>query len=118
MEPSPTGLSRAMFDRLTGQARRVLWLAYQEAQRFDHDFLGTEHLLVGILREGSEEVLGLLRRHGIEPDHVLMQIDPVLLAAEPAAAGGTIYLTPRARQILARAATEAERAHGSPAGVA
>jgi hypothetical protein len=106
-----------MFERFTGQARRVLWLAYQEAQRFDHDFLGAEHLLVGVLREGSDDVLAILRRHGVDREIALAQLDPLLLAADPNPMGGKVYLTPRVRRILADAIESAGRQHLPQAGV-
>ena len=106
-----------MFERFTGQARRVLWLAYQEAQRFDHDFLGAEHLFVAALHDGSPEILGVLDRHGIAPDIVLPLFEPVLLAAEPNLMEGRVYLTPLVRRVLANAVDVAQRQQAPQAGV-
>jgi hypothetical protein len=106
-----------MFERFTGQARRVLWLAYQEAQRFDHDFLGAEHLFVAALRDGSPEILAVLERHGIAPDIALPLFEPVLLAAEPNLMEGRVYLTPLVRRVLAGAVDSAQRQHATQAGV-
>src|SRR5437868_6418494 len=108
---------RAMFERFTGQARRVLWLAYQEAQRFDHDFVGAEHLLIGVLREGSDDILALLRRHGLDRDVVVAQLDPVLLSANPNPMGGQAYLTPRVERVLEHAVQAAAREGLPQAGV-
>jgi Clp amino terminal domain, pathogenicity island component len=106
-----------MFERFTGQARRVLWLAYQEAQRFDHDFLGAEHLFVAALRDASPDLLALLDRHGVAPDIVLPLFEPVLLAAEPNMMEGRVYLTPLVRRVLANAIDVAQRQQSPQAGV-
>jgi hypothetical protein len=106
-----------MFERFTGQARRVLWLAYQEAQRFDHDFLGAEHLFVAVLRDGSPDIAGLLERHGVTADIALPLFEPVLLASEPNMMEGKVYLTPLVRRVLDAALDAAQRQHAPQAGV-
>jgi hypothetical protein len=106
-----------MFERFTGQARRVLWLAYQEAQRFDHDFLGAEHLFIAVLRDGSPDIAGLLERHGVTVDIVGPLFEPVLLAAEPNMMEGKVYLTPLVRRVLDAALDAAQRQHAPQAGV-
>ena len=55
------------FGNLTPRARQILLLAKQEAERFNHDHIGTEHLLLGILREGNNMALRVLRGCGVEP---------------------------------------------------
>ena len=107
-----------MFERFTGQARRALWLAHYEAQRFDHDFIGTEHLLLGILREGSPEVLVALRTQNREPNQFIERLDTLLTDAEPAATSGTAHLTPRARETLDLAMEEARTARAPQVNVA
>ena len=100
-----------MFERFTGQARRALWLAHYEAQRFDHDFIGTEHLLLGILREGSPEVLAALRTQNRQPYRLIERLDALLTEAEPTVTSGAAHLTPRARETLDLSLEEARTTH-------
>ncbi len=53
------------FDRFTERARKVLTLAQEEAQRFNHNYIGTEHLLLGLVREGDVLTLKVVK---VEPD--------------------------------------------------
>ena len=98
MEPAPN------FEQFTGQARRAILLAYQEAQRFDHDFLASEHLLGGIVREGSSEIAHVFREQGIGPDEILEKLEQSLAQAQPGPMSASICLTPRARYALVAAA--------------
>ena len=60
------------FDKFTERARRVLTLAQEEAQRFNHNYIGTEHLLLGLVREGDGVAAKVLSNHGapFAPDYV------------------------------------------------
>jgi hypothetical protein len=106
------------FDRYSGQARRALMLAYQEAQRFEHDFLGTEHLLSGVLREESPEIVALFKAQNVPLASILSRLDAILEEAEGVSEDGRIFLTPRARHALDRAAVAAQQAHVEPIGAA
>src|SRR5262249_56053753 len=55
----------ALYDRFTGQARRVVLLAHREAHRFGHDYVGTEHVLLGVLQENSGRGASLLPTFGL-----------------------------------------------------
>lgn len=99
------------FDRFTGQARRAIWLAYQEAQRFDHDYLASEHLLAGLLREGTADVASAFRDQDIEPAEILERLEASLAQATDGSLATVVSLTPRATQALL-AAAEAARARG------
>lgn len=98
------------FERFTGQARRAIWLAYQEAQRFDHDYLASEHLLAGLLREGSPEIVAAFRQQEIEIDEILEKLEATLTSAEPAMAS-PVFLTPRASRTLSEAVVLARQSH-------
>jgi hypothetical protein len=105
------------FERFTGQARRAVWLAYQEAQRFDHDYLASEHLLAGLLREGSAEIVRVFREQDIKPDEILEKLDGALAQAQPGPDATPIFLTPRAKRTLEQAAQLAQTQHDPLAGV-
>src|SRR5690242_11397016 len=86
------------FGRFTGQARRAIWLGYQDAQRFEHDFLATEHLLIGLLREGARDVAEVFTRQSIEPRSVIEKLETLFVQATQGPEQAVICLTPRARQ--------------------
>jgi hypothetical protein len=104
------------FERLTGQARRAVWLAYQEAQRFDHDYLASEHLLAGLVREGSAEVVRVFREQQITPDEILERLEMTLAQTQPVSQATAIFLTPRAHRTLAAAIELARQEHATVAG--
>lgn len=99
------------FERFTGQARRAIWLAYHEAQRFDHDYLATEHLLMGLLREGAGDVADVFARQAIEPGSVIQKLETLLVQADAGPEQAAICVTPRAREAMTRAVELAEQAH-------
>ena len=55
-----------MFERFTDRARKVMSLAQQEAQRFNHEYIGTEHVLLGLVKEGSGVGANVLKRLSID----------------------------------------------------
>src|SRR4030042_1376550 len=65
-------------ERFTQRARRVLSLAHEEAERMDHNYIGTEHLLLGLVRQGEGVGIEVLRRLGITPEQVRRQTRRVL----------------------------------------
>src|SRR6267143_601680 len=66
------------FDKFTERARKVLQLAQEEAQRFNHNYIGTEHLLLGLVREGEGIAAGVLESLGVSLDKVRSQVIYVL----------------------------------------
>src|SRR5438132_9787669 len=88
------------FALFTGQARRAILLAYQESQRFDLDYLASEQLLTGLVREGSAEVARVFSEQLIPTDEVIAKVEASLAGAEPSSAATDIFLTPRARKSL------------------
>src|SRR5919197_12297 len=66
------------FDKFTERARKVLQLAQEEAQRFNHNYIGTEHLLLGLVREGEGIAAKVLESLGVSLDKVRSQVIYVL----------------------------------------
>src|SRR5262245_1190691 len=99
------------FEKFTGQARRAIWLAYQEAQRFDHDYLASEHLLAGLVREGSSEVAQVFRDQNIGANDVPQKLEATLIDADPVPTAPPVFLTPRANHVLRRAVDIARAEH-------
>jgi hypothetical protein len=101
----------SLYDRFTGQARRVILLAHREAHRFGHDYVGTEHLLLGVLQEGSGRVVTLLKACGVATETVRLEIEKVVQQGPEVPVGARLPLTPPARRALQFAGDEARRLH-------
>ncbi len=67
-----------MFERFTDQARRVLVLAQEEARLLGHDYIGTEHMLLGLVREGEGVGVQVLVSLGADPTRVRQQVIQLL----------------------------------------
>ncbi len=96
------------FDRFTERARKVLTLAQEEAQRFSHNYIGTEHLLLGLVREGEGVAAKVLSNFGIELTKVRSAVEFIIGRGEHQVMG-EIGLTPRAKKVIALAIDEARR---------
>jgi ATP-dependent Clp protease ATP-binding subunit ClpA len=96
------------FDKFTERARRVLSLAQEEAQRFNHNYIGTEHLLLGLVREGDGVAAKVLANLGVELNKVRSAVE-VIIGRGDRAVLGEIGLTPRAKKVLDFAVDEARR---------
>src|SRR5205809_193265 len=71
------------FDKFTERARRVLTLAQEEAQRFNHNYIGTEHLLLGLVREGEGIAAGVLESLGVNLEKVRAETTRILAQSLP-----------------------------------
>ena len=67
-----------MFDRFTDRARKVMGLARQEAQRFNHDYIGTEHILLGLIQEGSGVAADVLKNLDVDPKRIRQEIEKLV----------------------------------------
>jgi hypothetical protein len=102
------GLHSGSFDRFTERARKVLTLAQEEAKRFDHNYIGTEHLLLGLVREGEGVAAKVLSNLGIELTKVRSAVEFIIGRGERQVMG-EIGLTPRAKKVIELAVDEARR---------
>src|SRR5215471_407169 len=96
------------FDRFTKRARHVLTLAQDEARRFQHTYIGTEHLLLGLIREEEGVASQVLSNLGIEVDQVRQAIEAIIGRGERVVVG-EVGLTPRAKKVMELAVDEARR---------
>src|SRR3954464_12690443 len=94
------------FDKFTERARKVLQLAQEEAQRFNHNYIGTEHLLLGMIREGEGVAAEVLANLGIELNKVRRAVE-VIVGRGQRAVTGDIGLTPRAKKVVELSVYEA-----------
>src|SRR5437762_251907 len=86
------------FDKFTERARRVLTLAQEEALRFNHNYIGTEHLLLGLVREGEGVAAKVLANLGVELNKVRSAVEFIIGRGDRAVMG-EIGLTPRANKL-------------------
>src|SRR3954451_24073350 len=96
------------FDTFTERARKVLQLAQEEAQRFNHNYIGTEHLLLGLVREGEGVAAKVLGNLGVELNKVRSAVEFIIGRGDRMVVG-EIGLTPRAKKVIELAVDEARR---------
>jgi ATP-dependent Clp protease ATP-binding subunit ClpA len=90
---------RAMFERFTDRARQAVALAQEEATRLDHNYIGTEHILLGLLHEGTGVAARALDSLGISLDAVRQQVEEIIGRGQQTLSGH-IPFTPRAKKVL------------------
>ncbi|MFP6651735.1 MAG: ATP-dependent Clp protease ATP-binding subunit [Dehalococcoidia bacterium] len=96
------------FEKFSERARRVLSLAQEEAQRFNHNYIGTEHILLGLVRETDGVAAKVLTNLGVELTKVRSAVEFIIGRGERATPG-EIGLTPRAKKVIELAVDEARR---------
>ncbi|MBA2679197.1 MAG: hypothetical protein H0U76_12465 [Ktedonobacteraceae bacterium] len=99
---------RDRFDKFTERARRVLAQAQEEAQRFQHHYIGTEHLLLGLLHEEDGVAARVLHNLGIDLDQVRSGVEFIITRGDRIVLG-EIGLTPRAKKVIELAIDEAHK---------
>ena len=99
---------RDKFDKFTEHARKVLSLAQEEAQRFQHNYIGPEHLLLGLVRESEGTAAKVLTNLDIEPNKVRSAVEFVIGRGDRIVLG-EIGLSPRAKRVIELAVDEARR---------
>src|SRR3981081_1623621 len=103
------------FNKFTERARKCLQLAQEEAQRFNHNYIGTEHLLLGLVREGDGVAAKVLSNLGVELNKVRSAVEFIIGRGDRATTG-EIGLTPRAKRVIELAVDEARRLNHSYIG--
>ena len=96
-----------MFDRFTDRAKKVMNLARQEAQRFNHEYLGTEHVLLGLVQEGSGVAANVLKNMGIDLNKIRSEVEKIVKTGPSMVTMGQLPFTPRAKKVLELAMEEA-----------
>src|SRR5512138_3890180 len=98
-----------MYERFTDRARKVMQLANQEAQRFNHEYIGTEHILLGLVKEGSGVAANVLKNLDIDLRKVRLEVEKIV---QTGPAGDQVLLgklpqTPRAKKVIEYSVEEA-----------
>ena len=95
-----------MFERFTDRARRVVVLAQEEARMLNHNYIGTEHILLGLIHEGEGVAAKALESLGISLEAVRQQVEEIIGQGQYAPSGH-IPFTPRAKKVLELSLREA-----------
>ena len=91
----------------TPRAQRVLQLARREAERFNHGYVGTEHLLLGLVALGQGVAVNVVQKMGIELDTLRLEVEKAVGVGPETKTIGNVPFTPRVKKVLALAGGEA-----------
>jgi len=97
-----------MFERFTDRGRKIIILAREEAERHQNDYLGTEHLVLAILREGDGVALAVVKKMGLSPEQVRLEIERNLPSGGSTMTFGEIPFTPRVKKVIEFSIEEAK----------
>lgn len=89
-----------MYERFSDKARRVMQLANQEAQRFNHEYIGTEHILLGIVKEGSSHAADLLKHLDVDLRKIRLEVEKLVQSGPDMVTMGKLPMTPRAKRCI------------------
>jgi ATP-dependent Clp protease ATP-binding subunit ClpC len=98
-----------MFERFTDRARKVMALANQEAQRLNHEYIGTEHILLGLVKEGSGVGATVLKQLDVDLRKVRMEVEKLAKSGPDMVTIGKLPQTPRAKKVIEYAIEEARK---------
>src|SRR5438045_4801958 len=96
-----------MYERFTDRARKVMQLANQEAQRFNHEYVGTEHVLLGLIKEGSGVAANVLKNLDVDLRKIRNEVEKIVQAGPDMVTMGKLPQTPRAKKVIEYAIEEA-----------
>ncbi|MCK4249267.1 MAG: ATP-dependent Clp protease ATP-binding subunit [Candidatus Omnitrophica bacterium] len=98
-----------MFERFTERARKVLILARDEAKHFNHDYVGTEHLLLGLIKEGQGVAAAVLQNLGLDLATIRLEVEKLVKPGPDTIISGDIPFTPKAKKVLELSMDEARK---------
>src|SRR6202521_2168311 len=110
------GFGNAMMNNFTPRAQRVLALASKEAERFNHNYVGTEHLLLGLIKLGEGVAVNVLQKMGLDLEIARKEGEKHVGPRPETKMIGNIPYTPRVKKVLALAGKEAQALHHSYVG--
>ena len=96
-----------MYERFTDRARKVMQLANQEAQRFNHEYIGTEHILLGLVKEGSGVAANVLKNLDVDLRKIRLEVEKIVQAGPDMVTMGKLPQTPRAKKVIEYSMEEA-----------
>jgi ATP-dependent Clp protease ATP-binding subunit ClpC len=96
-----------MYERFTDRARKVMQLANQEAQRFNHEYIGTEHILLGLVKEGSGVAANVLKNLDVDLRKIRLEVEKLVQSGPEMVTMGRLPQTPRAKKVIEYSMEEA-----------
>src|SRR6516165_7118538 len=105
-----------IMNNFTPRVQQVLALASKEAERFNHNYVGTEHLLLGLIKLGQGVAVNVLQKMGLDLERVRMEVEKHVGSSPETKMIGNIPYTPRVKKVLALAGKEAQALHHSYVG--
>src|SRR6201995_2904812 len=96
-----------MYERFTDRARKVMQLANQEAQGFNHQYIGTEHILLGLVKEGSGVAANVLKNLEIDLRKIRLEVEKIVQSGPDMVTMGKLPQTPRAKKVIEYSIEEA-----------
>src|ERR1700716_484860 len=109
-------MSDEAMNNFTPRAQQVLALARKEADRFNHNFVGTEHLLLGLIKLGQGVAVNVLQKMGLDLETVRMEVEKQVGSGPETKMVGNVPYTPRVKKVLALAGKEAKALNHSYVG--
>jgi ATP-dependent Clp protease ATP-binding subunit ClpC len=113
---APLPLRQTTMNNFTPRAQQVLALARKEADRFNHNYVGTEHLLLGLIKLGQGVAVNVLQKMGLDLETVRMEVEKQVGSGPETKMVGNIPYTPRVKKVLALAGKEAKALNHSYVG--
>jgi ATP-dependent Clp protease ATP-binding subunit ClpA len=110
---TPPPKMQGSYGTFTGDARKAMQLANEEAQRLKHEYIGTEHILLGIIRQGSGIGVAILKKLGIKPEDVRQQIERIVQFGVGEFSAARLRQTPKAKKVIEYAIEEAHQLNRS-----
>ncbi len=105
-----------MYEQFTDRARKVMQLANKEAQRFNHAYVGTEHILLGLASEGTGVAANVLKNLGVDLREIRIQVEKLVQSGPDMVTMGKLPQTPRAKKVIEYAIEESQLLHHNYAG--
>ena len=96
-----------MYERFTDRARKVMQLANQEAQRFNHEYIGTEHILLGLVKEGSGVAANVLKNLDVDLRKIRLEVEKLVQSGPEMVTMGKLPQTPRTKKVIEYSMEEA-----------
>ncbi len=96
-----------MFDRFTNHAKKLMSFARQEAEKFNHGYIGTEHILLGLVQQGSGVAANVLKKMDIDLEEIRREVEKIIKTGPSMVTMGQIPFTPRAKTVLELSMEEA-----------
>jgi Clp amino terminal domain, pathogenicity island component len=98
-----------MYERFTDRARKAMKLANNEARRFNHEYIGTEHILLGLIKEGSGVAAIVLEKLNMDLRHIRLEVEKIVQAGPNTVTWGKLLQTPKAKKVIEYAIDEARQ---------